>query len=234
MSNNPDPSTDPVTEESSTINQLLRDPTVWAEPSDGVGDSVLAAILAEQASTAAPAPIENNWPPPTQPEQRAITNVVDFERPASEANRRRVRRWLPIAAAAALAIIALGSVAALSLRSSADPDDPDLQTVALAPSDLAPQGTVTAEVVERPNGVRIVLDLSGLPPAPDGFFYQAWLVRPEPRNAVSAGTFHLRGGDGSIELWAGVSTEEYTTLSVTLSPESDPTSPGDRLFAAEL
>lgn len=236
MTNNPDPTTDPVPEESSTINQLLRDPTVWAQPSDGVGDRVLASILAEQASAAQPwpEPIQNNWPPPAQPEQPNGANVVDFERAASAPSRRGGRRWLATAAAAALAIIALGTVAAVNLRTTADSNDPDIQTVALAPSDLAPAGTVIAEVAERPNGVQIVLDLSDLPPAPDGFFYQAWLIRPEPRNAVSAGTFHLRGGDGSIELWAGVSTEEYTTISVTLSPESDPTSPGDRLFAGEL
>jgi hypothetical protein len=38
---------------------------------------------------------------------------------------------------------------------------------------------------------------------------------------VSAGTFHLRGGNGQIELWAGVVGPEFTRLAVTLEPVDD-------------
>ena len=233
-----------------------------ADVGDRVLASILAEKAAAEAP--ADGSVADRWPPPahpadaarrTEPEPvrpdpavggggpqpgrteatasaSATGEIIDFDRAAERGRRRRGRgRLLPLAAAAAVAIIALGALAAVNLRS--DDETPDF-TVALAPTELAPDGVVVAEIDERRNGVRIVLDLSGLPPAPDGFFYQAWLVRPEPRNAVSAGTWHLRGGDGSIELWAGVSTEEYTTISVTLSPESDPTSPGDRLFVGQL
>ncbi|MBV1894375.1 MAG: anti-sigma factor, partial [Ilumatobacteraceae bacterium] len=54
--------------------------------------------------------------------------------------------------------------------------------------------------------------------APDGFYYEAWL-RKSPEVGVSAGTFHLRGGDGSIQLWAGVALDEYPILTVTLQTE---------------
>jgi len=250
MTDNLDSWPEPTPEESAAIGRLLGDPAIWARPSDDVGDRVLASIMAERAeSEAAPSDsVENQWPPPgarastapapptsTPPHrehEHAGSDVVELPTRTDRSRRSRRGRWLPLAAAAAVAVIALGALAAVNLR--ATDTSTEVQTVALAPTELATEGTVVAEVAELQNGVRIVLDLNGLPPAPEGYFYQAWLVRPEPRNAVSAGTFHLRGGDGSIELWAGVSTEEYTTLSVTLSPESDPTSPGDRLFTGQL
>ena len=38
---------------------------------------------------------------------------------------------------------------------------------------------------------------------------------------VSAGTFHMRGGDGSIELWSGVSPDDYPLVTVTIQQEAD-------------
>ena len=258
MTDNPEAWTDAGADGPEAMLRLLRDPAVWAQPSADVGDRVLASIAAEQAARteaaddrASETDVGQRWPPPAHPASRSDTsgvpsvtgplsvptsapdNVVELDRAADRRADRPLprRRRLPLAAAAAVVVLALGALAAVTIGSD---ESPEGQTVALAPTELATDGAVVAEVTELRNGVRIVLDLSGLPPAPDGFFYQAWLVRPEPRNAVSAGTFHLRGGDGSIELWAGVSTGEYTTLSVTLSPESDPTSPGDRLFVGQL
>ncbi len=263
MTDNPEPWTEAGADGPEALNRVLRDPAVWAEPSPEVGDRVLAAIVAERYGPVQPTadPVDERWPPPTHRRAAGEDGVeggspptsvdagggsaggsripavtgrlpVPDEGPAPVVElERAARRWFPLAAAAVVAFLALGAFAIVNLGSD---DAADQQLVALAPTDLAPEGSIIAEVEERPNGVRIVLDLADLPPAPEGFFYQAWLVRPEPRNAVSAGTWHLRGGDGTIELWAGVSTEVYTTITVTLSPESDPTSPGDRLFAGQL
>jgi hypothetical protein len=94
--------------------------------------------------------------------------------------------------------------------------------LALVGTDLAPGASAEALIDPGPLGVRITLDVSGLAPSPPGTYYQAW-VRKSPEIGISAGTFHLRGGDGEIELWAGVSTEDYPLITVTLQQEGDGT-----------
>jgi Anti-sigma-K factor rskA len=108
------------------------------------------------------------------------------------------------------------------------------QRLELAAGEFAPTSTGLAHIDEQANGVRIVLDVSGLEPAPPGTFYAAWVVREEPKNRVGVGTFHLRGGDGRIELWSGVSMRDYPILSVTLQPENDPTGPGQPVMKGRL
>jgi hypothetical protein len=61
--------------------------------------------------------------------------------------------------------------------------------------------------------------------------YEAWL-RKDADVGVSAGTFHLRGGDGELELWAGVSIEDYPLVTVTLQDEADPVSSGQVVLRA--
>jgi hypothetical protein len=65
-----------------------------------------------------------------------------------------------------------------------------------------------------PLGTRLILDVAGLPPAEPGEYHEAWM-RTGPEVGVSAGTFHLRGDHGQIELWAGVTADNYP---LSLSP----------------
>ncbi len=61
-----------------------------------------------------------------------------------------------------------------------------------------------------------MLDVDDLAPAPDGYFYEAWVSNETIR--VSAGTFHLREGDKPIELWAGAVDPSFSRLAITLEP----------------
>ena len=74
-----------------------------------------------------------------------------------------------------------------------------------------------ARVEELGSGVAIELDVRGLPPAPPGTYYQGWVKGAE--GLVTVGTFHLRGGDDTVELWSGVPLDRYPTLTVTLQDE---------------
>jgi hypothetical protein len=94
---------------------------------------------------------------------------------------------------------------------------PDVVVVMTSPAG-APSSTVTAEVSDLALGTWIRLDIVGLPPAAPGTYYEAWMTRPSGDN-VSAGTFHMRGGDGQIVLWAGVTTADYPMLLVTVQDE---------------
>ena len=82
---------------------------------------------------------------------------------------------------------------------------------ALAPTSLVPGGRGEATLTKTSSGWRIELRATGLPRLQGGRFYEAWLRNPVGV-LVPIGTFN----DGrKVTLWAGVSPEEFTTLTVT-------------------
>ena len=97
--------------------------------------------------------------------------------------------------------------------------------VALAGTRLAPAASATARLHATPSGLAIELDVSGLPPSPPGYYYQAWMKGP--RGLVTIGTFHMRGGPGTVELWSAVTLADYPVITVTREPEDgNPASSG--------
>lgn len=174
---------------------LLSQADVWEQPDPDGEDLIVAAIASEAAETS----IESD------------ATVVAMPR----------RRLWPALAAVAAALVLLGGFA---LFAGSD-DGVDGVELALAGTDLAPDASAQVVVADTPQGTRIDLDLTGLPPAPAGSYYEAWL-RQSPEIGVSAGTFHLRGGDGSVELWAGVTLDDYPLVTVTLRrKEREPSRP---------
>jgi len=298
---------------SAHVASLLDDPALWAEPSPGVEDQVVAAILAGAAARPAPparppvpgapepspapfspdltvvAPLPAQPPasPPASPQagtaasqpvpqpaapfDPAVTGVLPPEVTGSPGSAgpapagggpvnpavtgaltpgavppsaapvvsldaaRRQRRpggWLlgGLAAAAAVAVIAIGALAVVNRDGGLSGTK-----VELAGSELVPEASAEATVQPQADGVRIVLQVTGLPPAPPGSFYAAWVVKEEPRTRVPIGTFHLRGGGGDqIELWSGVSTDDYPVISVTRQSEADPAGPGEPMLRGRL
>lgn len=206
--------TDDVTPElPDDVLALLGDETVWADFDAAMEDDTVAAVMAEvTASDAA---------------MVSVAPVVDL------AERRRMR-WGSafLGAAAALLIVACGFVV-VSVAGSGDGGDADL-VLALAATEVEPDASGVAEVTTTTDGTRIVIETTGLPPAPAGSYYEAWL-RTGPDVGVSAGTFHLRGGgDRSIELWAGVTIADYPLFTITLQPEGLAVSSGVVVLAGRL
>lgn len=166
---------------------------------------------------------DDGW---ARPEATNGSNVVPLS---------RARRWMaPVASAAAAVAVTLLAVNVVGSTDAA----PSVTEVAgvelpLAGTDLAPEASATATVAETRAGTRIQLDVSGLRPAPLGQYYEAWL-RQDADTGVSAGTFHLRGGDADIELWAAVSPEEYPLITVTLQDEASPDSSGRVVLRGEF
>jgi Anti-sigma-K factor rskA, C-terminal len=116
-------------------------------------------------------------------------------------------RWMRWLVAAVVVAVLAGGVA--FVRRSPGPD----WEVSLAATGNAPGARATAVGWKEEAGTRIVLSVSGLSPAPDGYVYELWLSSPVAR--VSAGTFHSAG---DVELWAAVSRRDYPRLWVTLQP----------------
>ncbi|HET6832655.1 MAG TPA: anti-sigma factor [Acidimicrobiales bacterium] len=170
---------------------LLADDAVWAEPRPTGVDDLLAGIEAESGGSVAAA--------------------ARMDRPQAPA-RARGRRLVLVAAAAG--IVVLAGVVGILVRAA---DDGAGQNFAVAGTELAPGASAVATVEEAGSGVAIELDVSGLPPAEPGTYYQAWVKGPD--GLVTVGTFHMRSGDDNVELWSGVPLDRYSTLTVTLQEE---------------
>ncbi|MEX1135231.1 MAG: anti-sigma factor, partial [Acidimicrobiia bacterium] len=113
-------------------------------------------------------------------------------------------------AVAAIVLLVIGVVSVF--------DEPIAETVvAMTGTDLAPAAAGVASLRPTPSGWYIRLDVSGLPAAPEGTYYQGWVWSDD--EGVSIGTFHLRDGDDAVVLWSGVDVAEYPAISVTLEDE---------------
>jgi Anti-sigma-K factor rskA len=189
----------------------LRDEAVWVEPPAGLADSIVAAIAAERAA----------------PERSGVTRPTAV--PTAPPTRRRSRAiwWIGAAAAAAVGALAVGIVVTRG-------DGESEEQFAIEGTELDADATATAEVAELSNGAAIRLDVVNLDPAPDGYYYQGW-VRSEAGETVTIGTFHMRGGDGTVTLWSGVDLAAYPTLTVTLQQEgAGPESSGEVVLRGSI
>jgi Anti-sigma-K factor rskA len=192
------------------LDALLARSEVWEDPPPGLEDAVVAAIAVEARNTpSSPAPVAGQEAP----------SVGRREAPPARRPRRGTgssgpRRALTLVAAAA--VLTLAALGALVVVGGGDDTDEEF-AVALTGTELAPSASAIAEIESTPLGVKIVLDVEGLPGAPPGTYYEAWLRSED--DGVSAGTFHLRGGDGAIELWSGVDDPAYSVITVTLQDE---------------
>lgn len=172
--------------------------------------------------------LDTVWDDAGEPPADAVVAAIAAERQGPAAVRVQAqRRWLaPAAAAVAAAVLTLAVTAAWPEGDDTDSATPADRAVTMTPSDLVPAARATASVTARPLGTVIRLDAAGLPPAEPGTYYEAWMHRGT--TSVSAGTFHMRGGDGAVYLWSGVDAADFPVLTVTLQTEGDP-QPSDRL-----
>jgi len=216
---------------------------------DGVLDGVLDRIRAERSAGQAPESTATKTPPATL-EPPATPKLLPTPRELARQSAARTRPWRGrqlLAAAAAAALFLLGGVAgwvvaggtpdpggatrnpAGATRDPAGaprdpagaPPAPAGARVELAGTALARGASGQAVVRETESGFAISLDVTGLPPAAPGTFYEGW-VRAPGGDRVSIGTFHLRGGAETIELWSGVDVGQYSTLTVTVQRERAP------------
>jgi len=209
------------------VERLLGDLLVWDEPPPGLEDAVVAAIVAEREVAR---PVAGAHPP-AEAGAAAANDELAARRHRGARGRSWVRPFAAGAAAAAVLVLVVAGATALG----GDDDQTGGQLVALAGTELAPDASADATVVDTPLGTVVELDVRGLDPAPEGTYYQAWLREPGAAGeSVSVGTFHLRGGDGEVELWGGVSPEQYPVLTVTLQQEgAGPASSGEVVLRGE-
>jgi anti-sigma-K factor RskA len=100
-----------------------------------------------------------------------------------------------------------------------------------AATGLAPGASGNATLTKTSSGWRIELDATGLPRLDNGRFYEAWLKNPAGV-LVPVGTFN----EGrKVTLWAGVSPEAFTALSVTREEaDGNQASSGRKVLVAKI
>ena len=119
----------------------------------------------------------------------------------------RARSPRRLALAGAVAAVAVVLVVAVVLSGSSA----QRFHAALAPTGLVPGATGKATLTKTTSGWRINLHATGLPRLDSGRFYEAWL-KNDAGVLVPIGTFN----EGlKVTLWAGVSPQQFTTLTVT-------------------
>jgi len=101
----------------------------------------------------------------------------------------------------------------------------------LAATALEPGASGDATLTKTSSGWRIELDATGLPRLDNGRFYEAWLKNPAGL-LVPVGTFN----EGRrVTLWAGVSPETFTALSVTREEaDGNQASSGRKVLVAKI
>ncbi|MEM9467663.1 MAG: anti-sigma factor [Actinomycetota bacterium] len=196
-------------------------------PEHDLDPAVLAALDADLSAPAV-------WaePPASLEDDLVAAITAEAAAAAPMGSTESSRRWLW--AVAAVAFLAGGF--ALGTALAGDDDTPEIvgEIFPLEGTELAADADAEVELAVLLNGLRIILAVDELPPAPDGTFYEAWLLDTE-RGVVSAGTFHMRNQTGRIELWAGVTPEAYPRFVVTLEDDDgDPTPSSDVVFEADV
>jgi Anti-sigma-K factor rskA, C-terminal len=203
----------------------LRSESAWVPVPVDLGERVVAAVAAERAATV-------RTVAPTEGSLRSAGAVPLAARPS--AGRRRAARWLLAAAAVAVLAFAAGLwIGGRDGDDGATDDATSAATVTLTGTELAPGAAGAGSVLDRGAGYSIRLQVDGLAPAPAGVYYEGWL-RSDDGDLVSVGTFHMRGGDGTVTLWSGVAMEGYPTLIVTTQHEGADEGPGAIVLAGPV
>jgi hypothetical protein len=149
---------------------------------------------------------------------------VEARWPARRSAPRRVA-LVAGAAAAAAAVVAIG----LNVLDSGTSGE--RFHAALGPTDLVPAASGAATLTKTTSGWRIELNATGLPRRDDGNFYAAWL-RNRGGVLVPIGTFNE---PHEVTLWAGVSPEEFATITVTRErADNDQASSGERVLVGQV
>lgn len=148
--------------------------------------------------------------PPGSLAEDVLGEIRDQTDPFQE-SRRRVSPTRLLAAAMMLGAIFLVTFLGLGTLS-------DSSKVELAGTELLPTASGTAWLEPTDAGWSIRLDLDGLPPADDGYYYEGW-VWSDDGDGVSIGTFHLRNGPERLSLWSGVDVADYPSIWISLQAE---------------
>jgi hypothetical protein len=197
----------------------LRRAAVWDVPPDDLGDRIIAQVGALRAGDG---------------HVGAGAADLPINEVAASGRRRGVSWMWPGLAVAAAALVAFAAGALLTTDDDNGRSREPVADVALTATELSPGASAEGDVVDAGAGFSINIDVSGLPPAPDGEYYEGWLHEAATGDWVSVGTFHMRSGDGHVVLWSGVPLDRYNEFVVTSEVEGSTGGHGDVLLEGQF
>ncbi|MEQ4209192.1 anti-sigma factor [Actinopolymorpha sp. B9G3] len=216
------------------VRALLGSPAVWEGPPDLTLRRVLSQIETERRGGG----------PRIAAERSAAEHPAGDRRAGRPGRGRRTRRAAQVGAdigparryraaprhllVAAAAVLIFGGGAVGGWFAAEENVGRRGTEVVLAGTELAPDAGAVARVRDTASGLAITVRVTGLPPAPPGTFYEAWMKSPEG-HLVPIGTFHLKGDEEPVELWAGIDPARYPLLTVTLQREGEGTESSGRV-----
>lgn len=151
-----------------------------------------------------PAMIDEGAPTSTGPD-----NVVDLDA-------RRRQRWLRVAAAAAVVVLAAGTIGVIS-SGQADQRQELVASVGLEP--LKDSGSGSAELITVDGVQRIVITAEGLPEAPEGHHYEMWLIDTEVTDPRSLGELPSGVDRIEVEVPQGVDPDQFPIVDINLQTD---------------
>ena len=167
----------------------------------------------------------STWVEPRDALEETIVRAVDAAR-----TRRRDSRRLVLRAAAAMTAVAAACALVFGVISR-HASHAEL-TGHLTASGSLPRAAGSAEVYRSRSGFRVALDAAGLPDQPAGRYYEAWLADANGAE-LPVGTFS--SSRGAITLWAGLSSADFSRMTVTLETVDNDQAPSrDVVLAGEL
>lgn len=162
---------------------------------------------------------EVTWSDPP-PEVAAL--IMDDITAGSRPRARPRRAWLGVAVVLGALLFAVVAAAAGVFTSQHE------EVVAMEGTDIERSAIGKATIGATGSGWWIRLQLDGLPPAPEGAYYEGWMWNDEGQG-VSIGTFHLRDDDEPVMMWSGVDPADYPSIWVTLEDEDGDPAASDRV-----
>lgn len=185
------------------------------DPDDGAATALIVDLLGDGRTWLEPRP--------------ALEDGVVGALGTARVRRRRARRLLQRAVAAATAVAAACALV-VGLRAREDPAA--RFTGHLSASGSLSGATGATEIYASRSGFRVALDADGLPALPGGRYYEAWLADANGTE-LPVGTFSSSRGE--ITLWAGLSSADFSRMTVTLeSVDNDQAPSADVVLAGEL
>lgn len=192
------------------LSTLTDDDTRRDEVPSDLWDRIAGRLsTADQPTVLASAPEPAVVEPQPAPAGANADNVVDLDT-------RRRQRWLRVAAAAAVVVLAAGTVGVISSGQTA-PNQELVASVDLEP--LKASGSGSAELITVDGVQRIVITAEGLPDAPEGHHYEMWLIDTEVTDPRSLGELPSGVDRIEVEVPEGVDPDEFPIVDINLQTD---------------
>jgi hypothetical protein len=164
-------------------------------------------------------------PPPVAPDPVGA-QVIDLA--ARRARRVRAAGIIGAVAAVAVLVAAVGGVLVSGSGTTEVVASADLSL-------LAGGGSGTAELVERDDGLYLVVDVSELEPAEEADFFELWMLAPDVSNMASMTKFTETSGTIEVPVPEGVDTDALPVVDISEEiDDGDDTHSGLSILRGEL